>query len=335
MAVTAKELAKELGISAAAVSMALNGKRGVSTATRKRVLALAQERGYDFSRLETSPAVETLTGTIALTIYRKHGAVLTDTPFFFELISGIEAACAQAHYSLNVHYISEETPVKAQLERLYYCNGMILLATEMKEEDFAPFLDFSVPLVVLDNYYASLPCDCVLINNRQGVGLAADYIMKKTKTQAGYLRSSYSIGNFEERADGFFMAVRANGYSASMSQVLSLAPSMEGAYQDMKELLNQGEQPVRCYFADNDLIAAGAVKALKEAGFRIPQDVAVIGFDDMPVCTYMEPALSTIRVPKQYMGKQAVLRLLSLLQDRDRDTMKIEINTKLVKRNSA
>ncbi|MCD8191002.1 MAG: LacI family DNA-binding transcriptional regulator [Clostridiales bacterium] len=333
MAVTAKELAKELGISAAAVSMALNGKPGVSAATRRRVLELAEARGYDMTKT-AAERPQNEVGTIALVVYRKHGAVLTDTPFFFEVISGIETACAEAHYSLNVQYLNADTPIEAQFRRLPYCGGMILLATEMKKGDFAPFAKLKLPLVVLDTYYENLPYDCVLINNFQGAFTAADYIMRKTHAQAGYLRSSYPIGNFDERADGFFKAVRENGYSASRSQVLSLAPSMDGAYHDMKHLLEQGEIPARCYFADNDLIAAGAMKALKELGYLIPQQVAVIGFDDMPVCSYTEPTLSTVQVPKQYMGQQAVLRLLHVMQTGDRCRVKLEVNTRLVKRGS-
>lgn len=88
------------------------------------------------------------------------------------------------------------------------------------------------------------------------------------------------------------------------------------------------------YFADNDLIAAGAVRALKEAGYRIPQDVSLIGFDDMPLCTYVEPALSTVRVPKQYMGQMAVRRLTELIADKNASPVKIEIETSLVLRQS-
>ncbi len=334
MAITAKELAAELGLSQAAVSMALNGKPGVSTATRKRVLELAQARGLDLSRFEEKPAPAVEQGTVALVVYRKHGAVLTDTPFFYELISGIEGACRQGKYVLNVHYLTEELGVRQQLERLNYCNGMILLATEMRPEDFAAFSDLKMPIVVLDAYYENLPYNCVLINNLQGAYTAANYIMRKTNAQAGYLRSAYPIANFAERADGFYKAVRENGYSASKSPVVYLAPSMDGAYHDMLSALDQGEQPARCYFADNDLIAVGAMKALQERGYRIPEDVAVVGFDDMPICEQMEPALSTVRVPKQSMGRLAVERLLKLVTEKERFLAKTEVCTSLVKRRS-
>lgn len=334
MSITAKELAKMLQISEAAVSMALNNKAGVSTATRQRVLQTAREHGYDFSRIQEAREPQTEKGTVSFVFYKKHGAVVTDTPFFNQLTEGIEQACRQAHYSLNINYLYADENLSRQLNNLSYCNGMILLATEMSQEDFRHFDHLGIPLVVLDTYFRSLNFDCVLINNFQGAYQATDYIIHKTKKQPGYLRSSYSIGNFQERADGFYKAIRENGMSPSKSQVLSLSPSMEGAYEDMLELLKSGEELSRCYFADNDLIAAGAMKAIKEMGYSIPQDVSLIGFDNMPLCTYIEPALSTVHVPKQYMGQMAVSRLLQIIGAQEHVPVKIEIGTKIVNRKS-
>lgn len=76
---------------------------------------------------------------------------------------------------------------------------------------------------------------------------------------------------------------------------------MDGAYADMLELLAQQESLANCYFADNDTIAAGALRALKEYGYRIPQDISIIGFDDLPLCNYLDPPLTTVQVSKQYM----------------------------------
>lgn len=336
MSVTAKELAKELNLSEAAVSMALNNKPGVSTRTRRRVIELAEKRGYDFSRISETTVPVSMLGTITFIIYRRHGAVVSDTPFFSQLSEGIDAACKALHYYLNVCYLYEEDPIEKTLDDIIRagCAGIILLGTEMTETDFTPFSRLSIPLVLLDCYFENIAVDSVLINNVQGAYLAANYLIRTRKQQPGYLHSSCSIQNFEERADGFYKAIRSNGMSTSRSVVHRLSPSMEGAYGDMAELLAHGEEPADCYFADNDLIAAGAMRALKEKGYRIPEDVAVIGFDDMPLCGYMEPALSTIRVPKQAMGEQAVKRLAELIANPRSSQVKIEIRTSLVKRKS-
>ena len=204
----------------------------------------------------------------------------------------------------------------------------------MSQRDLTPFAQSSLPLVLLDNYFEELDLDSVLINNIRGAFTAANYLIRKYKCQPGYLHSSCPINNFDERADGFYKALRKNGMSTSLSVVHRLTPSVEGACCDMREVLLAKEPLARCYFADNDLIAAGAVKACREAGYRIPQDIAVIGFDNMPLCTYIDPTLSTIHVPKQYMGKIAVRRLHELISDPDSSPLKIEISTSLVKRKS-
>lgn len=334
MSITGKELAKLLNLSEAAVSMALNHKPGVSTATRARILEAARENGYDFTHIRENAAPRVEKGTISLIIYKKHGAVVADTPFFGQLINGIESECRQACYSLNIHYLYEDDDIPAQLDSLYYCNGAILLATEMEMRDFQPFEALKTPLVVLDTYFETLKYDCVLINNFQGAYQATNYLIRKSKSQPGYLRSSYPVGNFEERADGFYKAIRDSGMSASKSPVLRLTPSLEGACEDMRELLRNGEEPAKCYFADNDLIAAGAIRALQESGYRIPKDVGIIGFDDMPLCVCIEPHLTTVNVPKQYMGKIAVMRLLQIMEPGEHYPVKLELGTSIVKRHS-
>ena len=153
----------------------------------------------------------------------------------------------------------------------------------MEAGDLKPFLNLPIPVVLLDAYFETVPCNCVLINNVQGAYLAARHLIRTCKTQPGYLRSAYQISNFAERSSGFYKAVRAAGMSSSRSIVHSLTPSMEGAYTDMLELIKNGEELASCYFADNDLIAVGAMKALKESGYRIPQDIGIVGFDNLPL----------------------------------------------------
>ncbi|MCM1026283.1 MAG: LacI family DNA-binding transcriptional regulator [Roseburia sp.] len=337
MSVTAKKLAETLGLSEAAVSMALNNKPGVSTATRQRVLTAAKEQGYDFSRLNEAESVSrSMKGTLYFIIYRKHGAVVADTPFFSELSQGIDSGCKKHHYYLNVFYLDEDENTRERLQSMIHfdCRGILLLGTEMQAGDLEPFLRLKLPLVILDTYFETLAADYVLINNMQGAYLATDYLINHCKSQPGYLRSSYSINNFQERADGFYKAVRSHGLPTSRSVVHLLSPSLEGAYADMLEILRAGEETASCYFADNDLIACGAIKALREYGFRIPQDISVIGFDNLPVSSYAEPSLTTIHVPKQDMGEAAVRRLAHITENPKEAPVKLEISTQLVKRKS-
>ncbi len=334
MSITAKELAKRLNISAAAVSMALNNKPGISTQTRTYILDSAEKYGYDFSKLSTKSLP---TGYIYFVIYKKHGAVVGDTPFFSQLSDGVSEACKRLGFKMRISYIyEEEESIAKQIEDIQYsdCIGLILLGTEMTPDDFKPFSKLSIPIVVLDTFFETISCDCVLINNVQGAYLAAMHLMRATHKQPGYLHSSYSIGNFLERSSGFYKAVRTNGYASANSIVHLLTPSIEGAYADMIEIISSNQDLAPCYFADNDLIALGAMRAFKEKGYRIPEDISIVGFDNQPMCLITEPNLTTINVPKQYMGETAVERLATLLQSKNLPHTKTEISTNLIKRAS-
>ena len=334
MAVTAKQIASEMGLSEAAVSMALNNKPGVSSETRRAVLDCAKRIGYDFSRKAVANTGHK--GTFCFVVYKKSGAVVGDTPFFSDLTDGISITCKKDHYDLVIRYLYEDEDLESQLYTLSTSKfaGIILLATEMDAASMAPFMKFKTPIVLLDSYFETLDYNCVLINNIQGAFLATSYLISKRKKQPGYLRSAYPISNFDERADGFYKAIRANGMSTSKSVVHRLTPSQDGAYEDMKALLQNGEELADCYFADNDHIAIGAITAIKEAGYRIPEDVAVVGFDDIPLCEYLDPPLTTVHVPKQIMGEAAVKRLISMVERKNVHPIKSEIGVTLKKRKS-
>jgi len=331
MSITVKELAKMCNLSEAAVSMALRNKPGVSSETRRRIMELAKQHGYDFSRALKQAGN---TRHITFAIYKRQGAVVGETPFFSELSEGIEIACADNQYNLQIAYIHKGDDVQKKIDEISYsdCSGIVLLGTEMQEEDFSPFSNLQKPMVVLDVYLDFLKYDCVLINNIQGALIATDYLISRTMKQPGYLKSSYPIANFDERADGFYKAVRRYGMSTSKSVVHKLTPSIDGACADMLRLMEQGEELASCYFADNDWVAIGAMKAFQQRGFRIPDDIAIIGFDNVPLASYIEPALTTIHVPKRYMGEMAVSRLLSKIGNQTHSPIKIEISTTLVKR---
>jgi LacI family transcriptional regulator len=333
MGITAKELAKKMGISAAAVSMALNDKPGVSAETRKKIKHEAEKYGYDFSKIKAS-AIKN--GKIHFVIYKKSGVVVADTPFYAELSEGISKECQKHGYKLRVQYYYESDFTLSDLEAIQYsdCIGIILLATELNSQDLAPFLSLPLPVVILDGYFESVDREFVTINNTQGAYRATQHLIRKVKSQPGYLMSSYKIQNFAERYDGFKKAVHESGLSRSQSIIHELSPSIDGAYHDMCEILAQNKQLARCYFADNDLIAVGAMRAFKEAGYRLPADIAIIGFDNLPISQIVEPSLSTINVPKSSLGSEAVKRLIMRINDPSLAYTKTQISASLVDRYS-
>lgn len=333
MSITAKELAARLGVSEAAVSLALNNKPGVSRQTRKRIFEAAQALGYDFSRKASAGGKK---GTICFAIYRKSGAVVDDTPFFSTLSDGVSTGCRRERYDCVIRYLYEGDDLSDQIYELTASQfaGLILLATEMDEETLKQFSRVNLPVVVLDACFEKLSYNYILINNVQGAFMATEHLIRRRRTQPGYLRSAFPISNFEQRADGFYKAIRAAGMSTSKSTVHRLTPSQEGAYADMTALIRGGEELADCYFADNDLIAIGAMQALKESGRRVPEDVAIVGFDDLPACEYVTPALSTVEVPKLFMGQTAAARVIQLIENKSTLPLKIEVATQLIRRKS-
>ena len=329
-----RDIAQQSGVSISTVSLVLNGKPGISEATRRRVLETAAQLGYhDYTPRGKS---RTKASSIQFVLYKKHGRVVSDTPFFSNVLEGAEAEVRRLGYQLLITYIDESEGVEQQLQKVVdsNCAGMILLATEMNRTDLRPFARTGIPMVVLDSYFEEITQDSVVINNMQGAFTATCYLCKKGHKKVGYLKSKVPINNFLERKDGFKKALKACGVSYNADYNFRLGTTMESAYEDMKALLEASPKLPTAFFADNDIIAIGAMRALKEKGYRIPQDVSVIGFDDIPTCELMDPPLSSIRVPKQAIGKLAVKRLVELLQEDSGVRVKVEVRTELVERAS-
>ena len=332
MEITAKELAKKLNLSETAVSMALNNKPGVSTQTRARVIKEAEKWGYDFSKLSRK---KNSSGDIYYIVFRTHNAILNYNPIFSELIDGIEQECRNNNYRLKtLQLYGQQDDIQKTIEelRLAKCEGIILLGTEIIADICKEFLKLSVPVVLLDTYLPSVKCSCVQINNVQGAYIATDYLIRRTGKQPGHLKSSYYIENFDGRQKGFRQAVREHGMSVGKSITHELSPSVDGAFADMIEIIEHGDDLASCYFADNDLIAIGAIKALKHHGYRVPEDIAVIGFDNINEARIIDPALTTIDIPRKFMGQTAAHQLIQHINNPVSHTLKIEVSTSLVKR---
>lgn len=332
MSITAKELAKKLGLSETAVSMALNNKPGVSTKTRQEVIRLAEACGYDFTRIKKNIKN---TGSIYVISYKAHNAILSYAPIFDELFEGIKIECQRDNYKVKIIQFYEKTD---SLEdcfadlRISDCAGIILIGTEMRQDVCKQFLALNYPIILLDTYFDSLECTSVHINNVQGAYLATDYLISLRNSQPGYLQSTYSIPNFKERFEGYTKAIKENGMSPSRSIVHKLSPSIENAMADMLEIIDRKDDLASSYFADNDMIAIGALKAFKLRGYKVPEEISIIGFDNISESRIIEPALTTMDVPRLYIGQTAAKILIEQVQTKRIYPTKIEISAKMVKR---
>ena len=332
MSVTAKELAKKLGLSATAVSMALNNKAGVSTETRAKIIRAAEEYGYDFTKVKHDPV---RTGSIYIVFYRTHNAILSYSPIFNELYDGIKNECQKEHFTVKMMQFYEKADVLEDCFsdlRISDCKGIILIGTEIRQDVCRQFLSLGYPTILLDTYFDGLDCTSVLINNVQGAYIATNYLIANTGMQPGHLQSSYSIPNFIERQEGYLKAIKENGMSPSRSVIHRLSPSIEAAMADMLEIIDRNDTLAKCYFADNDIIAIGAMKALMLRGYRIPEDISIIGFDNITEGKIVEPALTTMDVPRLYIGKTAARLVIEQIDSKVVHTSKVEITARLVKR---
>jgi len=335
MGLKVKDIAGMLKVSPATVSLVLNNKPGISEETRRRILKAVEDLGYSTNML-SKPALKSQ-GSIRFIVYKKHGNVVSDTPFFSALMEGIDQEARMDGYNLIISYINELENNKMDVLRILEDNapsGILLLATEMKPEDLEPFKKLNIPLVILDSYFDMEKLDTVIINNINGAYQATRYLIDCGHQEIGYLHSSVWINNFDERQEGFFKALSEHYIRPNKKYILMLESTMEGSYKDMNRILQSKPALPTAFFADNDIIAFGAVKALKENGYRIPEDISVIGFDDMPFCEMIDPPLTTLRVYKQRMGMIAVKRLLEKIEKNTREFVKIEVGTDIIERKS-
>ncbi|WP_302489828.1 LacI family DNA-binding transcriptional regulator [uncultured Mitsuokella sp.] len=328
MKINIKKLSELSGFSAATVSNALNGKRGVNHDTAQQILALAREYGYvASSRIQS----------IRLVMYRNSGEVCSDAPFFSTLIESIENESRKNGYETKlVNLYRQESDYEEQVEDLLSdtSSAMLLIGTELSEEDAKPFLQAQMPLVLLDCAFENLPFQCVLMENENSVAEAVRGLIAKGHRDIGYLHGSVCTRNFTCRANGYRRAMFEHGLPVKDEFQFEMPVSITGAYEAFGRLLEQGAALPTAFFADNDMIALGAMQALQKYKYRVPEDVSMIGFDDIDFSEVCAPGLTTIHVYKKELGQTAVRRLLELIREPEQAKMRIQIYNKLIERGS-
>ena len=328
-----RDIAQRAGVSPATVSNALNGRGGVSKAVQEQILAIAREMGYQPSRESRRIGQH-----VRLIIYKSHGMVVGDTAFFAELTESIQLECRRVGLELLIsHLHAREDADCAEQIRFFAaeeCAGIILLGTEMSPEELHQFDHFHSPLVVLDSLFRYENVHSVVIHNTQAGYLAAQALCEAGHRSIGHITSSIAFNNMGDRLQGFRDGLARYGLALSEEQIWPVRPSIPGAYEDMKQLIARRGALPEAFFAGNDLMAVGCMRAITEAGYRIPEDVSIIGMDDTPVCLACTPQLSTIHVYKKEMGFYVVQTLRSLKDSSTPYAIKAEIGVSVVLRDS-
>lgn len=316
--VTAKDIAARLGLSASAVSLALNGKPGVSERTRVEVLEAAAEMGYSSLRL---PAASAQRRRLCFVFYvNKLVSIAENTTFSSFVLQGVEAAASALGYSTQVRYLRASESIEKQAADICRAtDGIILLGTDVTEKNLPELEAFftaaaAMPLVVVDCPLLAGRFDSVENDNYGGVRMAVQYLIKRGCRRVGYLRSRHRIENFEGREAGLRAALREAWLE--LDTVVDCGISFDEANADMNRFLKSGRDMPAAFFAENDIIAAAAIRALRANGVDLPGRVSIIGFDDIPICDLTDPTLTTVRSFKEQLGETAVNLLHSRLADR-------------------
>lgn len=325
-----KDIARECKVDVATVSRALNEVYGVREETRQRVLAVAARLNYRPNRLAKGLATGR-SHTLAM--------IISDirNPFFAELARGAEDAAYQAGYDLvlcnsdlssskQVRYI--HSLLEKRVEGILMNTVAGLSLAEQEELSGS-----GVPIVLLNRPPASIRgFSTVLADNYEGGYLAGNYLAECGHRVIGHLTGPREHGNLAERAKGFQRAVEG---ARAAALIVRGHHSGEGAYEMMKKLLSQ-RKDVTAVFAANDAMAFGAIRAVFEAGLRVPEDISVIGFDNVELAGIIRPPLTTVHQPKYEMGRAAVEILLRQATRPDSSTPEHRLlEVKLVVRESS
>ncbi len=332
--VTIKDIADRLNISPATVSLALNGRPGVNLQTARKVLETAKDLKYTGSRIsQKSPANM---GTAGFIVCKRYGKVVTDSQFFTALISAVEHAARLKGYTIMLMYCADEAELlnTLKLSENSGLAGLLILGTELSENEIGTLSSINLPTVILDCDIFGSGFDTVTINNEDGIWRGMKYLYDAGHREIGYLRSSFSIRNFEQRFSAFKNFLNRHNLNSGERKIFMLEPTVEGAFQDVCELLRQGIKFPSAIIADNDLIALGAMKAFSQFGIKIPDDVSIVGFDDIPMSSVIEPNLTSVYVSCDSFGAAAVDRLLWRKENPDATATRLSIGTKLNIRSS-
>ena len=330
-----KEIAQILNISPAAVSLALNNKHGVSEEKRRRVFALRNSSvAADFTKQQFQ---NIHSGLILFVVFKKHGKVISDTPFFMSLSESLHQQTSIKGFGLQVSYFQPGTDLQSYLLSLEAgrYEGILLLGTEADAEDIRAFLSLGKPLVVIDGWFPSEDVNCVLMDNEHGILQAVCHAYEMGHRRIGYLNSSVCVNNFKERFRAYRAALARLDLPYEEKYVFSLYSQFDGASEDMRAILNTHPSLPSVFVCANDLVALGAMDAATRFGLRVPDDLSFIGFDDMPTASHMKPALTSIRIYYRKIAATATALLADKISEhRAEESVRCLVHVDLIRRES-
>ena len=304
MGVTIRDVAKEAGVSATTVSRVFNHEDLVTEKTRERVRRIAREMGYQPNATAKSLS-HGRTDAIGIVLPAPHGE------FFSEIIRGVdEVAQASGHYLLisSSHYSFSES--EAAFQALQgRVDGLLVMTTHVRAKALLESVSMDIPMVLINTALSDVSYDAFDIENRSGARKVVDHLLDQGYESIGVIEGPLKSFDVQERLQGHRDALEAAGIDPDAQVRIEGDFTQESGYAAGKELLKLDRLP-DAVFALNDYMAIGAMAALQEAGVRIPADLAIAGFDDIPSARYASPSLTTVRIPVYDLGRCAAERLL-------------------------
>jgi len=330
--VTQKEIAERMGVSIATVSRALNDQPGISPAVRAQVLDVARDMGYS-PNVPARSLVTAITQTVAFVVHKASHAA-ADDPFYPVIMAGAEAYLSQHNYHVLLTSLDDQAMTRPQefpVINQGRVDGLILAGPNIAASFILSLVTAGVPLVLIDNCLQQTAVNCVLNDDEGGAYTATRHLLEHDHSRIVFLSGPQEWVSNRERARGYQRAV----VEAHLEPlILHGAETTIASGEEMMQQALERWPDLTAVCAVNDAVAIGAIRAAARLGRRTPDDLSVIGFDDISWATMNEPPLSTVHVFKRRMGELAAQRLLDCVQHPDVAPAKTIVSTELILRGS-
>lgn len=331
---TLREVAEMAGVSIGTASQALNNRPNVSPETRARVVDAAVTLGYQ--KVSHNNHVEHTVSVIGMLVKHDYGREVSVNPFYSHVERGVESECRKRNIGLMYSAIEVDHqnrpiiwPSMINEQRI---DGLLFIGTFIEDTIDHIQRRTNLPIVLIDSYAKNLPFDSVLIDNVMGATSATTLLVELGHKHIGLTGSNPESppGVFERRST-YQNTLRKAGIQFEYIEDCGL--SREEAYQATKKLLQRCPH-ITAIFSINDDSAIGAMNAIRDMGLSVPDDISVIGFDNIDVAKEVAPALSTVHVYKSWLGILGVRNLVDRIQNPDQPRIKTTVTTHLIVRDS-
>ncbi|HEY0139951.1 MAG TPA: LacI family DNA-binding transcriptional regulator [Thermoanaerobaculia bacterium] len=324
--VTIRDVAAQAGVSVATVSRVFNRKGPVREETYQRVMEIAEGLHYVPHAAARSLSLRSTT-TIGVVLPELHGE------FFSEVIRGIDVASRQHGYQILLsgsHSDREEMRAVVQAVR-GRVDGLIVMSPDLEPSALLTDLPAGVPVVMLNSRVAGRPC--ITIDNANGAREVTAHLLSLGHRRIAFICGPAQNADAEQRRRGYRNALKAAGMEGDRDLEFGGHFTEESGYEAARRILESKRRPT-AIFASNDAMAIGALGALIEAGVRVPEDMALVGFDDIPIARFLAPPLTTVKVPIAELGRRGFEMLLAASNGSADDTRPARLGTQLVIRRS-